>query len=290
MKIIKTTLKIIVVLVIILVVVVAIFMSTKAKENVQADAKIEQEIDYLDTKLIDIINNLNNIKLQDYKITVAKVQEEADTSKAGEKEEKSGESEKDETDTSKEEKDVTKVEKEVIVTSGGEIPWQIIKDEVEVLFSTWSSIVLDLYELGVPSETIVEFSNTLDKVIISVKEQNKEQTAIYLAKAYSFLPEFIKNSQIDQTKKKIIETKSHVIISYAYVQTQNWDKVQGEVINAEKKYAEILNDVSKKQDSRKYNINKGSILIQELKNSLSTKEAEIYYVKYKNLLEELNTF
>ena len=35
MKIIKTTLKIIVVLVIILVVVVAIFMSTKAKENVQ---------------------------------------------------------------------------------------------------------------------------------------------------------------------------------------------------------------------------------------------------------------
>ena len=45
MKIIKTTLKIIVVLVIILVVVVAIFMSTKAKENVQADAKIEQEID-----------------------------------------------------------------------------------------------------------------------------------------------------------------------------------------------------------------------------------------------------
>ena len=112
MKIIKTTLKIIVVLVIILVVVVAIFMSTKAKENVQADTKIEQEIDYLDTKLIDIINNLNNIKLQDYKITVAKVQEEADTSKAGEKEEKSGESEKDETDTSKEEKDVTKVEKD----------------------------------------------------------------------------------------------------------------------------------------------------------------------------------
>lgn len=290
MKIIKTILKMLVVLAIILIIVVAILMNTKAKESNQIDTKIEQEIDYLDTKLIEIINSLNNIKLQDYKITVAKVQEEADTSKAGEKEEKSGESQKDETDTSKEEKEVTKVEKEVVVTSGGEIQWQTIKDEVEVLFSTWSSIVLDLYDIGVQSETIVEFSSTLDKVILSVKEKNKEQSAVYLAKAYSFLPEFIKNSQIDETKKKIIETKNHIIISYAYVQTQNWEKVQGEVINAEKKYSEILNNVSKKEDSRKYNINKGYILIQELKNSLPVKEAEIYYVKYKNLLEELNTF
>lgn len=290
MKFIKTILKMLIVLAIILGIIAAILMNTKAKESNQIDTKIEQEIDYLDTKLIEIINSLNNIKLQDYKITVAKVQEEADTSKAGEKEEKSGESQKDETDTSKEEKEVTKVEKEVVVTSGGEIQWETIKDEVEVLFSTWSSIVLDLYDIGVQSETIVEFSSTLDKVILSVKEKNKEQSAVYLAKAYSFLPEFIKNSQIDETKKKIIETKNHIIISYAYVQTQNWEKVQGEVINAEKKYSEILNNVSKKEDSRKYNINKGYILIQELKNSLPVKEAEIYYVKYKNLLEELNTF
>lgn len=290
MKFIKTILKMLIVLAIILGIIVAILMNTKAKESNQIDTKIEQEIDYLDTKLIEIINSLNNIKLQDYKITVAKVQEEADTSKAGEKEEKSGESQKDETDTSKEEKEVTKVEKEVVVTSGGEIQWETIKDEVEVLFSTWSSIVLDLYDIGVQSETIVEFSSTLDKVILGVKEKNKEQSAVYLAKAYSFLPEFIKNSQIDETKKKIIETKNHIIISYAYVQTQNWEKVQGEVINAEKKYSEILNNVSKKEDSRKYNINKGYILIQELKNSLPVKEAEIYYVKYKNLLEELNTF
>lgn len=289
MKIIKTTLKIIVILAIITGIILAIVASTKAKESTQKDTKLEEEIDYLDSKLISIINSLNNIKLQDYKITVQKVQEEADSSKAGEKEEKSGQAEKDETDTSKEEQEVTKVEKEVVVTDVGEINWEDIKNEIEVLFSTWSSIVLDLYDIGVQSEKIIEFSNTLDKAILSAKDKNKEQTAVYLAKLYSFLPEFASNTQIDEAKKKTLETKSHIIVSYAYVQTQNWEKVQSEVINAEKKFTEVLNNISKKEEARKYNINKSYILIEELKNSVPVKEAEIYYVKYKNLLEELNT-
>lgn len=58
---------------------------------------------------------------------------------------------------------------------------------------------------------------------------------------------------------------------------------------AEGKFLETLNNVSKDKDQRKYNINKTYILIEELKNSLGTKEKEVFYVKYKFLIEELNT-
>ena len=58
---------------------------------------------------------------------------------------------------------------------------------------------------------------------------------------------------------------------------------------AEGKFLEILNNVSKDKDQRKYNINKTYILIEELKNSLSKKDKQLYYVKYKFLIEELNT-
>ena len=58
---------------------------------------------------------------------------------------------------------------------------------------------------------------------------------------------------------------------------------------AEGKFLEVLNNKSKDKDQRKYNINKTYILIEELKNSLSKKDKQLYYVKYKFLIEELNT-
>ena len=41
------------------------------------------------------------------------------------------------------------------------------------------------------------------------------------------------------------------------------------------------------QDGSKYNINKAYIMINELKNSVNLKDNEVFLIKYKNLLEEL---
>ena len=52
---------------------------------------------------------------------------------------------------------------------------------------------------------------------------------------------------------------------------------------------QIMNEVRKTEYKRKFNINKSYILIEELKNSLGTHDKGIFYLKYKNLIEELNT-
>ncbi len=105
---------------------------------------------------------------------------------------------------------------------------------------------------------------------------------------YGFLAEFTDNSEMGEIEKNAIITKSYILNSYAFIENDDWEKVQIEVYNAEKKFSEIMKDLNKKEEKRKYNINKTYILMQELKNSLATKDKGIFYVKYKNLLEELN--
>lgn len=157
-----------------------------------------------------------------------------------------------------------------------------------MLYSVWASVVLDLSDIGVEAEKITGFSSGLDDALISVKQKDKTGASLKFARLYNYIKEFSNASQMEETKKKTIETKSHIVNSYAYVETGKWDKVVQEIGEAEKKFSEVLNNVDNENEQKKFGINKTYILIQELKNSLSTEDKEIFYLKYKNLLESLH--
>ncbi|MCI8620716.1 MAG: hypothetical protein HFJ50_02630 [Clostridia bacterium] len=100
---------------------------------------------------------------------------------------------------------------------------------------------------------------------------------------------FVNESEVDKFKKDIVSMKANIINSYAYVDMENWEKVQEEIGGAEKKIAQMMSEVSKEGDKRNFNVNKVYILVEELKNSLVHKDKVIFYIKYKNLIEEINT-
>ena len=56
----------------------------------------------------------------------------------------------------------------------------------------------------------------------------------------------------------------------------------------EKTFKNVVNDIefAKKNE---YKINKTYVLIKELQNSLDLQDKEVFYMKYKNLLESINT-
>lgn len=110
-----------------------------------------------------------------------------------------------------------------------------------------------------------------------------------MAKLYGLLAEFANNTEVEKLKRDTIQAKKSIINAFAILDTDNWDKVQEEVTNAERKMVEIMSEISKTEDKRKFNVNKSYILIEELKNSLATHDKGIFYLKYKNLIEELNT-
>ena len=180
------------------------------------------------------------------------------------------------------------MEQELIAVDDKETDWDWIQGKAEVLCSTWASIVLDLYEIDVEAQRILDFSNTLDDIIIHIKAKEKQNTARDFANLYSLLIEFSTKTEIEPLKKDTIIIKSQILNAYAYVETEEWDKVQENIINAEKKMTETMTEISKEEDQRKFNVNKTYILLEELKNSLDTKDKGIFYIKYKNLLEEMN--
>lgn len=281
--------KILVVLLIIAVIVLGIYIYSNAKQDTKQTSRLESEIDYLDTKLTSLINKLNGINLEDYKISISKVEETEESNTESTQKESSKKEEIGEENESKEEVKISKMEEEKTVADEENVDWKWIQGETEILYSTWATIVLDLHNEKINSEKIVGFSNTLDEALIAIKSNEKTLSAMFIAKLYNFLAEFANDSQIEEFKKNVIQTKRYILNAYAYVQDENWEKVQEEAVKSKESFSKITSDIENSGNQRKNNINKTYILIEELKNSLATKDQEIFYIKYKNLLEEINT-
>lgn len=282
--------KVIITLAIIAGIVFAFNIFSNAENTESIEEKDEEEVKYLDTKLLSLINYLNNIDLQNYKLVLTKIESESSESSSSSKKEQKNNEQEDSTEngTDEKEKTLSKMEQETIVTNEGEVNWKTIEGEIEVLSATWPTIVLDLYKLDVSSEDIMKFSNDLDQAITQVKNKDKALACMYFAKLYGYLPTFLNKSNPEEIRRDALEAKSYIVNAYAYAETENWDKMRSEIEKAENVFSSLVNDAKYVNDKRMYNINKIYILIEELKNSLVTKDTGIFYLKYKNTIEELN--
>ncbi len=306
-KFINIIIKIIVITIMVLGAIFIFLIFTNSSSGANQEEKIEEEIIYLDDKILMLINSLNNINLQNYQISISQIEENRDSSNSsgssgggssdnqegmggmkGESSEQSQKANGTENSNNQEKITITKMELETTNSENSQPNWKNIQSEAEMLSQAWATVILDLYKTNANSEDILSFSTTLDDVIMNLNKNDKTMSAMYIAKLYSYLPKFIKQNSQEDILKPIIETKSHIINAYAYIETDNWDKIQEEVNSAEKVFSELMNDVDLAKNQKKYGIDKSYVLLQELENSLGTKNKEVFYIKYKNLIEGLN--
>ena len=270
------------------------------KENLKD--KVNEELNYLDTHIISMANNLNNISLENYKITSESVEveekpkkvstgntggsQETATGQTGE--ESSGQSQSSQ-NSENNNINTTKMEKNAILDSNqDDIDWKAIKYEIENINQTWSVILLDLYSLNVSNDDIVAFSEILNNSIISIKNENKIDSLSNIAKMYSYIPIYEKAISAENSMQNIKQTKSFLINAYSFVEQGNWNEIQTNINECEKTFKNIVNDMEFAQKNE-YKINKTYVLIKEMQNSLYLQDKEIFYIKYKNLLESINT-
>ena len=275
-----------------LIFIASIFLNTQGKETNETE-KNEEQIKYLDTKLVSLINSLNNIQLQNYKVTLTKVEAKSNTtsgSSSKNEEQGNGGEDKGQSGSNKEETEISKLEEESIVENEKqyEPDWKTLEAELELIYATWPTMVMDLQSIDINKDDILGFSSTLDEVIMNEKNKDKALTAMYMAKLYGYLPKFLDKNFEDEVKRENLNAKTNIINAYAYAQTENFDKMGSEIAKAEAIFTSLVKDAKLVNDERKFNINKAYVLIGELKNSLDTKDTGIFYVKYKNILEELN--
>lgn len=306
----KILLGVILILIIIASVFGASFIKFKSKDNKWNDDKEKtvSEVRYLETRLTSLLNAINNIKYENYKVTASKIDETESSSNStkssgrsdssnmnsGESKSKtssqgSGGNESEQTGEEKESSQTkyTLEKTSTLSNSSKEIDWNKIKSEVEILYSVIPTTTLDLYGLNIDQNEILQFNKELDNLTASVKNEDKEKTLENLSKLYGYLPKYLEKIYENETYTNIVKTKSYVVNAYSIVDTGNWNQISEYVKKAIESYSSVLNNIT--TDSKTYNVNKGYILLNELQNAVNMKDKEIFLIKYKNLLEEFNS-
>lgn len=279
--------------------------SNDSKDNANKD-KVIQELDYLDGQIIGILNKLNNITLENYTVTSEKTDLTESTSSSGksstsgsgsnegESNQNSGVEQKQSSSQSSESEEkssitVSQMESKTILDSDqNDTDWNSIKSEIEKINNAWAVILLDLSNFNIDSNDILGFSSTLDNCILSIKEENKADSLTNLTKLYSFIPKYETSISASNNVQNIKQVKSYIIDSYAAVDQDNWSDVETNMLECEKTYKNIINDIEYIKD-KEVKVNRTYVLIKELQNSLVFKDKKLFYVKYKNLIESINT-
>lgn len=290
--------------------------------------KINTEISYIDSELVSILNALNNINYSKYKVMSQEVesttgnsntggsgqqqQEQGEGQQKGQEEHSSKQSSEDRntqesgesSDKSEEGDDSSNSQREGESSSGSsnkiysmqannmlgkqlDIDWDELKNKIENLYTTWTVVSLDLESMGVSSEELNNFSKNMDRIALAIKSENKEETISSVVDLYGFLPAFIGVYDNGSKEKTVIEAKLKLLTCYKYADLENWEELDRSVDELKMSFSNIVN---KKDEfsGREVNIRSGEVILNEISNSVEVKDKDIFFIKYKNFIQELN--
>lgn len=279
-----------------------------SNKNEDEKEKTETEIQRIELSFVNMFNELNNIKFENYRINTSQINKEdlkdnssssasettpssggsssSESSSSGEQ----GESQKENGSSQSSEKSKENQNYELklsgVLTENSDINWENLKNEVEILYSAIPSLTIDLYKININKEKITNFNQEYDNLMKAIKEENKQNALDALANLYNYLPDFIENSTDDTNKKILIRTKNNIFKAYSLLDKNDWNAITENVNLANQEFTKMLTN-SQSSNKNQYIINKAYVQINELQNSTQTKEKEIFLIKYKNLLEEL---
>ena len=299
-----------IVVIIIAIVGIRKIMNNNTKES-SINKKINNELDYLGTTTLSMINSLNNLNLED----VVKVRQtstnsgdnsqnnansssgdegknNSKTSDSQQQEDSSSNSKTDETSSTgtdtKNTKSFSLDDNSILLRDNKNVDWSALESEAENLFTAWSTIILDLNSLSISNEDILAYNSNLDSLLKALKDNDKANSAISLANLYSLNSKYINESSKNDESKKLAYIKSNVISAYSLVTAEKWERVNQLLDQAEKGLLDVINTSGNTEERKQTKINKSYVMLKELIKTSNEKNAEIFYLKYINLIKELN--
>ncbi len=298
----------------ILVIVLCVFSIYKVfaesqKENEDIKSKSLEEVKLLESKFLNLFNELNSIKFENYKISTSKIKQEKSSSKEssqgqgnssgnseGENSEQSGNqgesssSENSEQSNSEESSSDNKsynLEESGILTNETEINWKQIKNDVENLYTPLYKMTVDLYQTNTNQQDIMNFNKEYDNLTKAVKDEDKEVTLDELAILYNYLPKFLQNCTEKEKEITIIKTKQYILNAYSLIEKEEWSTISENINIAAQEFRKLVTNINNDEKNNQYNINKAYIMINEMQNAVLLRDRDVFLIKYKNVLEEL---
>ena len=277
-----------------------IYSNAKTNEGSKVDTlrqKAMSELQYLSSNIILMMNEINNISYENYKI----INEEIDTGSAEQNSSEGAEKQEQSEENSKSTESGSSVgngnnsstiksskieSNSILKNTNNEVDWDSLKSDIEIMYSAWTTVLMDLTSLNVNKDNLLKYNDKLDLIVVDLDKKDKQSTLLNMADLYSLLAAFVKEVTNDSNEITLFNVKCNVLYSYAYIERENWEKVNEYVNNAKTDFNNIVNN----QVNNIYQIdivNKSYILINEIEKDISNKSKKTFYINYEILMQEL---
>lgn len=275
----KYIITIIVLLSIILLSICGYFVYANAKSN-QGNSqdmlkdKAITEIKFLNTEIIGIMNELNNISYTNYKI----INQDVNLSTQGS--ENTIQPENNTIERSAIEYEST------INENNDKIDWESIKETTENIYSSWTTILIDLTTLNVNRDNLLKFNDLLDEIVNAEEDKNKEACLSHLANLYNLLALYLNDFSNDEQIKNIFNTKSNILYAYSVIDGEDWNQANEYIEKAKSEFNKIMNNQVNNINNID-EINKAYILINELSDDINKQSKKTFFINYVEVIQEL---
>lgn len=285
----KYVVTIIIVCIIIIVSFIGYYVYSKEDFNSQPNLledKAKEELSYLDTSIIAMLNSFNQISYANYKVVEKKLPNSSseESSSSGSSEQEGGQDKK---QSSNSITHMSSVPNSILNNQDKELNWENLKAEIEKMYATWTSILLDLNALEVKNENLLKFHTILDETTQAIEKKERKKAITKLAELYGLLPLYMEDYSSDEKEIHLYKTKSNVLYAYALIEYDGKEKeIKKYLSNAKNEFSYLMN-ISVDNSLDMISINKSYVLLNEIEKDFDIKEKKIFYIHYKNLMQEL---
>ena len=232
------------------------------------------EIKFLNTEIMGIMNELNNISYTNYKI----INQDVNLSTQGS--ENTIQPENNTIERSAIEYEST------INENNDKIDWESIKETTENIYSSWTTILIDLTTLNVNRDNLLKFNDLLDEIVNAEEDKNKEACLSHLANLYNLLALYLNDFSNDEQIKNIFNTKSNILYAYSVIDGEDWNQANEYIEKAKSEFNKIMNNQVNNINNID-EINKAYILINELSDDINKQSKKTFFINYVEVIQEL---
>lgn len=166
------------------------------------------------------------------------------------------------------------------------IDWAELQINTEKLYNYWNSAILDLNTLNLDKNYLTDFGKVLDKLIISIKNRDKQVTLSNLVELYKKLTIYANTLQYDTNYENILYAKYNLLSAYSVVETGNWTVTHENIIRSTTYLSNVVNSMDNNKYNQ-YNINQAYVAVKEMENLINVKDLDVFYIKYNIAIQKL---
>ena len=279
---------------------ILIYMKTKNLNSPDKQSKlidkVISEIDFMDYNVIECMNSLNNITMQRYKVYTKNINTKNNNMSSSNNTINENKVNNGTNESSENTQNSNTINNSVIYlsdslteTDNQEINWIHITNIYENINNVWPTTMLDLKKASISDEYLENITVDLNGLAQSILNKDKNSSLINLYNLYSQFPYYLSLITKDQYKINLYNTKLAILNAYTLSNSENkWNEMSSSVRSARGSF-EIILSMENTNINSKNNLEKINSMLLNLENSISLNNKNIFYMQYKNVMQELET-